>query len=142
MSSDIEEWAEIGWIKISTGAEDAVWFFVIYEGLGMRRTPIRSHLIWPGADDSACSALRRCPEAMVTKKTVLIVRFLREASARGSKGALVIASKTAGRLHEGSNLRTGGRFRNRARNKLLRHGAVDTQVPSANPEWIAAIADR
>ena len=79
---------------------------------------------------------------MATKKTVLIVRFLREASARGSKGALVSASKTAGRLNEGSNLWTGGRFRNRARNTLLRHGAVDTQVPSANPEWIAAIADR
>ena len=25
--------------------EDAVWFFAIYKGLGMRRTPVRSHLI-------------------------------------------------------------------------------------------------
>ena len=79
---------------------------------------------------------------MATKKTVLIVRFLKEASARGSKGALESASNTVGRLHEGSNLRTGGRCKNRARIMLLRHGAVDTQVPSANPEWIAAIAER
>ena len=138
----MEEWAERGWIKTSTGAEDAVWFLAMYNGLGMRRTPVRSHLTWPGAVESACSALRRCPEAIATKNTVLIVKSLSEASARGSKSGLASASSTAGRLHEGSSFRARGRFKKRAGTRLPKHGAVDTQVPSSKPLWIAAMAER
>ena len=62
-----------------------------------------------GAAGSARSALRRWPDAIAIKKTVLIVTSLSEASARGSKGAFARASNTQGRLHVRRNFRAGGR---------------------------------
>ena len=63
--------------------------------------------MWPGAADSAWSALRRWPDAIAIKKTVLMVTSLSEASARGSKGAFPRASNTPGRLHAGRRFRAG-----------------------------------
>ena len=87
----------------------------------------------PGAAESAWSALRRWPDAIAIKKTVLIVSSLSEASARGSN--------TPGRLHAGRSFRAGGRFRKKARIKPLRDGAIEIHEPSAKPVWKAAIAD-
>jgi len=128
-----------GWINISTGSDEAVWFFAMYVGLGIRRTPPGSQRMWPGAADSACRALRLCPDAMATRNTVLIVTSLSDASANGSKGALARASRTFGRLHEGSSFLTGGLLRKRARNSLPRVGESETLCPSA---CTAAIAER
>ena len=108
----------------------------------MRRTPARSQRTCPGAADKACKALRRWPDAIAKRKTVLIVTSLSEASARGSKGALASASKTRGRLHDGSNLLVGGRSKKKARTRPVKEGAVVILDPSPKPAWTTAKAER
>ena len=125
--------------KILTGLEEAVRFLATYEGFGIKRTP--SQRMWPGAAGSARSALRRWPDAIAIKKTVLIVTSLNEASARGSKGAFARASNTQGRLHVGRNFRAGGRSKKKRAPNQSETVPVGTHEPSGKPVWMAAIAD-
>ena len=60
--------------KLSTGPEEAVWFFAMKRGSGRRRTPRGSNLMWPSVTLRARSELRLWPKATATKKTVLTVK--------------------------------------------------------------------
>ena len=74
LSSGTEEKEESLLRKISTGPEEAVWFFAMKRGSGRRRTPRGSNLMWPSVTLRARSELRLWPKATATKKTVLTVK--------------------------------------------------------------------
>ena len=78
---------------------------------------------------------------MAKRNAVLQVTLKRDALAIGSNGDLASASRTFGRLQEGSNFRDGGRLRKKALNNLVRVGALEIIVPSGKPRCTTAIAD-
>ena len=142
LSASTEEKDDIEGKKISTGWEDGDWFLAMKFGLGTRRTPAGSHLTCPGSIDKAWSALTLWPDAMATRKAVLMAKQCKETLWSGSKGASAKALRTTGRLQAGSKVFSGGRFRKKDLHKLERIEDSEIEDPSWKPLWQEAIAER
>ena len=116
--------------KISSGVNVREAFFARKEGSGRSLTPSGSNLIRPSFTESACRQLLLLADAAATRKTVLWVRFGKEALDSGSYGGLESDCNTALIDHDGGKRRAGGREWNIPFNRLLMVSLLERVDPS------------